>query len=175
MSILYLLIPLAVGLMVVAIAFFLWTVRSGQYDDLEEELREIRELQHERLSRMQELEKVRRDFKRNRYDDVHSRFERRDMIERMIGEVIAGVIQGSALWNALRRHQRYNDAAGEWPDFGSGGITRPGRRRKRKKRQRPPSWHWPGSSSRRSGGGFKMPRPRVGPRGRGGFRTGGGF
>ena len=35
MSILYLLIPLAVGLMVVAIAFFLWTVRSGQYDDLE--------------------------------------------------------------------------------------------------------------------------------------------
>lgn len=35
MSILYLLIPLAVGLMAVAIVFFLWTVRSGQYDDLE--------------------------------------------------------------------------------------------------------------------------------------------
>lgn len=35
MSILYLLIPLAVGLMAVAIAFFLWTVRAGQYDDLE--------------------------------------------------------------------------------------------------------------------------------------------
>ncbi|MCG6964913.1 MAG: cbb3-type cytochrome oxidase assembly protein CcoS [Chromatiaceae bacterium] len=35
MSILYLLIPLAVGLMVVALAFFLWTVRTGQYDDLE--------------------------------------------------------------------------------------------------------------------------------------------
>jgi cbb3-type cytochrome oxidase maturation protein len=35
MSILYLLIPLAVGLMVVAIGFFLWTVRTGQYDDLE--------------------------------------------------------------------------------------------------------------------------------------------
>ena len=35
MSILYLLIPLAVGLMVVAIAFFVWTVRTGQYDDLE--------------------------------------------------------------------------------------------------------------------------------------------
>jgi len=34
-SILYLLIPLAVGLMAVAIAFFLWTVRTGQYDDLE--------------------------------------------------------------------------------------------------------------------------------------------
>jgi cbb3-type cytochrome oxidase maturation protein len=35
MSILYLLIPLAVGLMAIAIAFFLWTVRTGQYDDLE--------------------------------------------------------------------------------------------------------------------------------------------
>lgn len=35
MEILYLLIPLAVGLMAVAIAFFLWTVRSGQYEDLE--------------------------------------------------------------------------------------------------------------------------------------------
>jgi len=35
MTILYLLIPLAVVLMIVAAAFFLWTVRSGQYDDLE--------------------------------------------------------------------------------------------------------------------------------------------
>lgn len=35
MEILYLLIPLAVILMAVAIVFFLWTVKSGQYDDLE--------------------------------------------------------------------------------------------------------------------------------------------
>ena len=35
MSILYLLIPLAVVLMAVAIGFFVWSVRSGQYDDLE--------------------------------------------------------------------------------------------------------------------------------------------
>jgi cbb3-type cytochrome oxidase maturation protein len=34
-EILYLLIPLAVALMAVAVGFFLWTVRSGQYDDLE--------------------------------------------------------------------------------------------------------------------------------------------
>ena len=149
-----------------------------RYDELEDELHETRELQRGRLSRIRELEKVRREFKRSRYDDVHSSFGKRKMIERMIGEVIAGVIQGSALWNTLRRYQRYNDAAGEWPDFGSGGIVRPGRRRRpsrHKKRQRPPSWHWPGSTSRRGGGGFKIPRPRGGPRGRGGFRTGGGF
>jgi cbb3-type cytochrome oxidase maturation protein len=34
-TILYLLIPLAVVLMAVAIGFFIWTIRSGQYDDLE--------------------------------------------------------------------------------------------------------------------------------------------
>ncbi len=151
-----------------------------QYAELEDELDEIRKLQSERLSRVRELENVRREFKRSRYDDVHSRFDRREMIERMIGDVISGVIQGGALWKTLRRYQKYIDAAGEWPDFGSGGIVHPRRRRRshknRKKRQRPPSWHWPGSASRRSGRGFKVPRPRGGPpRGRGGFRTGGGF
>jgi cbb3-type cytochrome oxidase maturation protein len=35
LSILYLLISLAVVLIVIAIAFFVWTIRSGQYDDLE--------------------------------------------------------------------------------------------------------------------------------------------
>ena len=35
MEILYMLIPLAVVLMAVAVVFFLWTVKSGQYDDLE--------------------------------------------------------------------------------------------------------------------------------------------
>lgn len=35
MSILYLLIPLAVILMVIAGAFFVWTIKHGQYDDME--------------------------------------------------------------------------------------------------------------------------------------------
>jgi cbb3-type cytochrome oxidase maturation protein len=35
MEILFLLIPLAVVLMAVAVVFFLWTVKTGQYDDLE--------------------------------------------------------------------------------------------------------------------------------------------
>ncbi|MGD8497319.1 MAG: cbb3-type cytochrome oxidase assembly protein CcoS [Chromatiales bacterium] len=35
MEILYLLIPIAVVVAAVAIGFFIWTVRSGQYDDLE--------------------------------------------------------------------------------------------------------------------------------------------
>lgn len=35
MDILYLLIPLAIVIMLVAVAAFMWAVRSGQYDDLE--------------------------------------------------------------------------------------------------------------------------------------------
>ena len=35
MSILALLIPVALGLALLALAGFLWAVRSGQYDDLE--------------------------------------------------------------------------------------------------------------------------------------------
>lgn len=35
MTILYLLIPLAVILMGIAIGIFVWSLRSGQYDDLE--------------------------------------------------------------------------------------------------------------------------------------------
>jgi cbb3-type cytochrome oxidase maturation protein len=34
-TILYLLIPLAVLLMIGAVWFFIWTVRSGQYEDME--------------------------------------------------------------------------------------------------------------------------------------------
>ncbi len=35
MEILYLLIPLAVGIMIVAVAAFIWAVKNGQYEDLE--------------------------------------------------------------------------------------------------------------------------------------------
>ncbi len=143
----------------------------------EAELRENRELQETRLARIRELEKVRRSFKQSRYDDLHSQFDKSDLIERMIGEVVGGLIQGGVLWKTLKRYQRYVDAAGEWPDFGSGGFPPPKRQKRSKSRQRPPSWHSPGPSrSSRSGGGFNLPRPpKRSSRGRGGFRTGGGF
>lgn len=35
MDILYLLIPLAVVIMIVAVAAFMWAVKNGQYEDLE--------------------------------------------------------------------------------------------------------------------------------------------
>ena len=35
MDILYLLIPLAVIIMIIAVAAFMWAIKSGQYEDLE--------------------------------------------------------------------------------------------------------------------------------------------
>lgn len=144
----------------------------AQDDELVVELRENRNRQHEHMRRVRELEKVRRDFKSNRYDDLRSGFDNGEMIVRTIGEVLGGVIRGATLWDILRRYQRYSRAAGEWPDFGSGSITR----RRRSGTSRAPTWHRPGPRRSGGGGGFRMPSaPRGKSRGRGGFRTGGGF
>ena len=139
-------------------------------DALEDEHSRNRSLHSEHLRRVHELEAVRRQFKQHRYDDVRSGFDKGDLIVSMMREVLGGAIRGGALWNVLRQYQRYRDVAGAWPDFGSGGISR----RKRRGTVRPPTWHWPGRSGSRRGGGFKLPRgPGIPKRGRGGFRTGG--
>ena len=143
---------------------------------LEDELDRNRSLHTEHLRRVQELESVRRKFKQHRYDDLRSEFDKGDLIASMMREVLGGAIRGGALWNVLKQYQRYRDVAGAWPDFGSGGIARSKRRSKRRRKQRSPTWHWPGASGARRGRGFKLPRaPRLPKRGRGGFRTGGGF
>ncbi|WP_422379940.1 cbb3-type cytochrome oxidase assembly protein CcoS [Marinicellulosiphila megalodicopiae] len=41
MDILYLLIPVTLGLLTVAVGLFYWTVKSGQYDDLDSQAHRI--------------------------------------------------------------------------------------------------------------------------------------
>jgi len=41
MSILYLLLPLAMLFLILAVAFFFWAIRRGQYDDLQSEAMRI--------------------------------------------------------------------------------------------------------------------------------------
>ncbi|MGB5512807.1 MAG: hypothetical protein WBM87_13970 [Woeseiaceae bacterium] len=155
-------------------------IRALRRDDaaLRDELENNRSRHAEHLRRVQELEQVRHRFKKNRYDDLRSEFDKGDIVTSMIHEVLRGAIRGGALWNVMRQYQRYRDVGGAWPDFGSGGITRPGRR---PTASRPPTWHWPGRNQSSNRGGFKLPRaprapsaPRSRGRSRGGFRTGGG-
>lgn len=137
--------------------------------ELHGELEEHRNIHREMLRRLQELSGVRGQFKRQRYDDLRSGFDNGDMLLTLLQQVVAGTLRSGILWDALRRSQRYRDVAGAWPDFGSGGITRRGDPPRGKR----PTWHWPGRSG--GGKGFKLPSGGGRSRGRGGFRTGGGF
>ena len=141
-------------------------------NEIRSELTHNRDLHREHLRRVRELEEVRQRFKRHRYDDVRSEFRKGEQIVDMIGEVLGGAIRSGALWDVLRRYQRYRDVGGAWPDFGSGSIRRSGRRAPARRS----TWHWPGPSGSSRRGGFKLPRSTGGgSRSRGGFRTGGGF
>lgn len=140
-----------------------------QADDLEQDIAEQRAVRETKIGRLKELEQVRRQFKQRRFDDVRSGFGNGEIIASVLGQFLGGLVRSSDLWRTLERHQRHTDV-GAWPDFGSGGLGG------RSPRRRSP-WHRPGANIRIGGSdGFRLPR-RGGfsSRGRGGFRTGGGF
>lgn len=157
---------------------------DDQLDTVADDLGDVRGLHDNKLNKLKELEKVRRNFKNSRYDDVRSGFGNQALIASVLGQFVQGVVSGSDLWKTIQRHQRYRNV-GSIPDFGSDGLGglgdllgggslggvgggRVGRRRPRARRQS--TWNWP--QPRRGGGGFKIPR---GGGGGGGFKTGGGF
>lgn len=145
-----------------------------QHQDLSHDLREHRQLHESKLDRLQQLEQVRRRFKQRRFDDLRSGFGNEEMIGVMLSQFLNGLVNSGELWRTIERHQRHRDV-GAWPDFGSGGLGLPTRRR-----QSP--WHLPqgrggfGGHIPR-GGGFRLPRSGgfSSRSGGGGFRTGGGF
>jgi hypothetical protein len=137
---------------------------------LRSELEEHRKIHLELTTRLKDVTDVRKQFKQRRYDDLRSGFDNKDLVLMILGQVLAGTVRGGSLWDALRRHQRYRDVAGAWPDFGSGGVA--GRIGRSPRGGR--TWHWPGKNGG-SGSGFKLPKSGGRGRGRGGFRTGGGF
>ncbi|MBX2846999.1 MAG: hypothetical protein KTR16_01665 [Acidiferrobacterales bacterium] len=144
---------------------------KDQYEDIKEELDDHRQLHDAKLERLKQLEKVRRQFKLKRYDDVRSGFGNSELISMMLGQFLNGLVNSGELWRAIERHQRHRDV-GAWPDFGSGGISQ--------RRSRRSPWHVPGRrrGGIRTSGGFRLPKSGgFSSRGRrgGGFRTGGGF
>ncbi len=136
------------------------------YEDLKEELKDHRKIYEVKLDRLQQLESVRRQFKSRRFDDVRSGFSNQNLIASVLGQFLNGVVNSNELWRVFERYQRHQDV-GAWPDFGSGGLGFPRRRRS--------PWQLP-SGRGRSGGGFRLPSSGGwSSRGGGGFRTGGGF
>ena len=128
-------------------------------DDLIAQLVQLRELVRGHRERSEELESLRIDFKRQRYDGQSSVFADDSLVSMMLSEFLRGVLSRDGLWQEIRRQHRYRKTRPN-PDFGSGGFGR-GRVR----------WGggsgWGGIGGGRGGGG--------GMGGGGGFKTGGGF
>ena len=140
-------------------------------------LEDIKRLQYSQSTKLSELEMVRRQFKNARYDDVRSGFNNQSLLVDALSQFVGGLVDGSDLWNVLKRNQRYRQTRSS-PTFGSGQfenaigsilgevVREAGRQTRR--RSGGSTWSIPRSrgSSRRSSS-----RKRSS----GGFRTGGGF
>ncbi len=140
-----------------------------EMDDAGEQLRQVKGVLADRKQtrdrqsgRLQELEGIRRRFKRNRFDSPHSEFRNDALVAMALSQFLAGTVTGGELWRTIERLQRYRRIKAN-PNFGSGGFL-----------PRPGTWHTPFPRGGRPGGGWggggSFPR-----RGGGGFRTGGGF
>ncbi|MCB1775635.1 MAG: hypothetical protein KDI88_18635 [Gammaproteobacteria bacterium] len=136
-------------------------------DDLDGQrttLADLRGLLEKHRTRLRELEDLRLQFKRNRYDRVGSVFTNDSMLPVLLGQFLAGMLDSKMLWKVLQEHQRYQPRRSN-PDFGSGGFGR--------------GTVWRGGLGDIGDvigglgrGGFGG---RRGGGGGGGFRTGGGF
>ncbi len=111
---------------------------KGQQEDA---LDHHKQMHARHLGRLQELQGVRRNFKRERFDDMHSAFDNTGLLAVIMNEFLRGVASSDDLWGTILRNQRYRRTRSN-PDFGSGGF---GRSRK--------VWRLP--PSRRRGGGFR--------------------
>jgi chromosome segregation ATPase len=123
---------------------------------LEEVMHHDQEVLRSHQRRLTELESIRRDFKRNRYDDSRSGFADGALLGMMLNEFMNGLLGGDKLWRTIQRQQRSRRTRSN-PSFGTGGFGRSGGG----------IWGSGGFGRGRRGGG--------GIFGGGGFSTGGGF
>jgi hypothetical protein len=129
--------------------------REQHVQQVETSLNELRRALRQKHDRLRELESLRADFRRRRYDQSGYSFSDGSLIAAMLGSFLEGMLDRDSLWRVLEQQQRYRPRRSN-PTFGSGGFGRGtvwgGRR---------------GGFGGGLGGGFG--------RGGGGFRTGGGF
>jgi len=134
--------------------------REQQVQQLETSLLELKNALRQQHKKLQELESLRADFRRRRYDQSGNSFSDGTLIAAMLGNFLNGMLDRDSLWRVLEQQQRYRPQRTN-PTFGSGGFGRGtvwgGRR---------------GGFGGGSGGGFGG---GFGRGGGGGFRTGGGF
>ncbi len=133
--------------------------RLGQ---IQQSLQEYKRTHEKHLTRLAELEQLRRNFKSQRFDDIHSGFGNGATLTLMLNQFLQGLANSGDLWNAIRREHQYRPTTSNSP-FGNRSIGR-----------RTSTSRFPGGGGRSPwGGGGGLGGGGLG--GGGGFRTGGGF
>ena len=137
--------------------------REDERRRLEASMQRLREAQNAAQFRAAEVDALRQDFKRNRFDRAGSAFGDDAMVPTMLGQFLNGMLDRNRLWEVLHQQQRYRHPRSD-PSFGGlggsvwGGGDRHGIGR-----------GGFGGFGGGGGGGF------GGGGGGGGFKTGGGF
>jgi len=136
---------------------------------LEKTSQDIQQTQERHYDRLKELENMRAEFKRRRFDDPRAGYRDGALVGMVLNNVINGAMRSDSLWDVLGQQQRHKTGRAR-PDFGSGGFGR--------------GTIWGGGRGGSGGGifggggglgggsGGGRPKSR---RGNGGFHTGGGF
>ncbi|MFU8889725.1 MAG: hypothetical protein ACNA8N_14110, partial [Trueperaceae bacterium] len=117
---------------------------------------ELREAAARHKARATDLERVRIDFTRRRYDQPGNVFTEGALIGTLLAQLLDGVMTRDALWRVLERQRRVAPTRSD-PTFGSGGFGR--------------GSPWGGGLGGGSGGGKSV--SFGGTKRAGGFKTGG--
>jgi len=143
--------------------------REDDQQQIESSIEGLKASLEQQQNRLLELESLRTQFKRSRYDRAGSFFDNDSMLVVLLGQFLAGMLDRGMLWKVLQEQQRYRPRRTD-PGFGSGGFGR--------------GTVWKGGMGDlgdiigglgRGGFGRRGGGPGGGSRGGGGFRTGGGF
>ncbi|RKT43685.1 hypothetical protein [Thiocapsa rosea] len=151
--------------------------REDERRRLDGALQTLRESLARDRQRLDEVDALRKDFQRNRYDRADSQFGNEAMIAMMLGQFLNGALDRRNLWRVMQEQQRSRPERSD-PGFGSGAFRRgtvwSGNLGDAGRQSDIFGGLGRGSAGRADGrGGSSGARKRGGSGG--GFRTGGGF
>ena len=138
--------------------------QQAEREEIEGIIQDLKDSMRQHRQRLHELESLRREFKRQRYDQSGSGFANGALVGMMLENFLKGMLNRDDLLRVLQQQRRYRPRHSD-PTFGSGGFGR--------------GTIWNGGSGGRGrswpGGGGGLGRGGFGGSGGGGFKTGGGF
>ncbi len=143
--------------------------REDEQEQLKSSVAALKASREQQQKRLLELESLRTQFKRSRYDRAGSVFNNDSTIGILLGQFLAGLLDSRMIWKVLQEQHRYRPRRSD-PGFGSGGFGR--------------GTVWKGgvgdledivAGMGRGGFGRRGGGSSSGSHGGGGFRTGGGF